>query len=491
MPGFKAQFFPEETQQQQQTHDAAAATAAPSSQSPYCKHNEELVSLFVSSLFLAGIVGALVASVTSRKFGRRNTMLAGGVAFLIGAVLMSCAVHMAMLIAGRLAMGLGVGLTTQASPLFLSEMAPYKYRGALNIMFQLAVAIGIFAAQLINYGTQHLDPWGWRLSLGLTGAPAIFLVLGCMFLPDTPNSLLERGFSSEAKTVLKRIRGVDDVEAEFEDIQDAAELAERNNTQWRALFCSRRYRPQLVLCLTIPILQQLSGINSVIFYAPQLFSSLGAGNDAALMMAVVIGSTGVLATLVALWLVDRAGRRALFFEGGAQMIAAEVVIGALLAVYFTGPAPVLPPPVAAAIIALVCIFVAGFAWSWGPLCWLVCTEIQPLETRSAGYSLSVVSNLAATFLIGQLFLPLLCALQYGIFFFFAGWVVAMTAFVAVCLPETKGVPLEVIERELFAEHRVWRAMVLGSGGGGGAENAGGQDHEGGLQCGDENKRSRL
>ena len=106
---------------------------------------------------MAGIVGALIASTTSRKFGRRNTMLAGGVAFLIGAVLMTCAVHMGMLIAGRMAMGLGVGLTTQAAPLFLSEMAPYKLRGALNILFQLAITIGILMAQLINYGTQYLQ----------------------------------------------------------------------------------------------------------------------------------------------------------------------------------------------------------------------------------------------------------------------------------------------------------------------------------------------
>lgn len=113
-----------------------------------------MIGLFVSSLFLAGIVGALVASHTSRKWGRRNTMLGGGIAFLIGAVFMACAVHMAMLIIGRMFMGIGVGLTTQAAPLFLSEMAPYKLRGALNVLFQLSITVGILIAQLINYGTQ-------------------------------------------------------------------------------------------------------------------------------------------------------------------------------------------------------------------------------------------------------------------------------------------------------------------------------------------------
>jgi sugar porter (SP) family MFS transporter len=368
-----------------------------------------MIGLFVSSLFLAGIVGALVASVTSRKYGRRNTMLAGGVAFLIGAVLMACSVHMAMLIMGRMAMGLGVGLTTQAAPLFLSEMAPYKYRGALNILFQLAITIGILIAQLINFGTQHIQPWGWRLSLGLTGAPAILLVLGCMFLPDTPNSLLERGMPDEAKKVLKRIRGVDDVHAEFEDIEEAAEAAARCGNQWKTIF-KPAYRPQLILCILIPALQQMTGINSVIFYSPQLFSSLGASGSAALLNTVIIGAVNVLTTLVAIWLVDRAGRKALFLEGGIQMIAAEVAIGVLLATQFG--AGVLTQGVAYAIIVLICVFIAGFAWSWGPLCWLVCTEIQPLETRSAGYAISVTCNFLTTFLIGQAFLSMLCAMEW-------------------------------------------------------------------------------
>jgi MFS transporter, SP family, sugar:H+ symporter len=148
MPAFRQQFFP------QTAADKAHPEAEVEAASPYCKHNDAVVSLFVSSLFLAGIVGALVASLTSRMFGRRNTMLAGGVAFALGAALMAASAHVAVLISGRMAMGLGVGLTTVAAPLFLSEMAPYKLRGTLNVLFQLAVAVGILIAQLINYGTQ-------------------------------------------------------------------------------------------------------------------------------------------------------------------------------------------------------------------------------------------------------------------------------------------------------------------------------------------------
>jgi sugar porter (SP) family MFS transporter len=424
-----------------------------------------MIGLFVSSLFLAGIVGALVASLTSRKFGRRNTMLAGGLAFLFGSIIMASAVHMAMLIIGRLFMGLGVGLTTQAAPLFLSEMAPYKLRGALNVLFQLSITIGILVAQLINYGTQYIPEWGWRLSLGLCGAPAILLVIGCSFLPDTPNSLLERGFPDEAKRVLRRVRGVEDVSAEYEDIREAADAALRSGNQWRTIL-KPAYRPQLILCILIPALQQLTGINSVIFYAPQLFSSLGAGSEAALLNTVIIGAVNVLSTLVALYLVDRLGRKALFYEGGLQMIAAEVTIGVLLATQFTSTVladgsvgGTMPPSAAIAIIVLICVFIAGFAWSWGPLCWLVCTEIQPLETRSAGYAISVTANFALTFLIGQAFLSMLCAFQWGIFVFFAGWVLIMTIVVLLFVPETKGVPMEEIQEQLFMRHWFWGRLV--------------------------------
>lgn len=278
-----------------------------------------------------------------------------------------------------------------------------------------------------------------------------------MFLTDTPNSLLERGMPDEAKRVLKRIRGVDNVDAEYEDIQEAADAALRSGNQWRTIL-KPAYRPQLILCIVIPALQQLTGINSVIFYAPQLFSSMGSGSEAALLNTVIIGAVNVGATLVALWLVDRLGRKKLFYQGGIQMIVAEVTIGILLATQFSA-AGTLPPNVAIAIIVLICAFIAGFAWSWGPLCWLVCTEIQPLETRSAGYAISVTANFAMTFLIGQAFLSMLCAFKYGIFLFFAGWVLVMTLVVAFLVPETKGVPMEEIQEQLFMKHWFWGRTI--------------------------------
>lgn len=176
--------------------------------SPFCKYDDPVISLFVSVLFLAGIGGAFLGSWTNKWRGRRPTMILGGACFLAGAVVMAAAVHVSMLVIGRVLLGIGVGLSVQCGPLFLSELAPARLRGMFNVQFQLFITIGILLGQVINYLTQH-HPFGWRLSLGLAGAPALLLVAGCMLVPETPNSLVERGHTEEARRVLVKIRGTE------------------------------------------------------------------------------------------------------------------------------------------------------------------------------------------------------------------------------------------------------------------------------------------
>jgi MFS family permease len=172
---------------------------------------------------------------------------------------------------GRLILGLGVGFATQATPLYLSEMAPYNLRGALNVMFQLAVTIGILAAQLINYGLQYVQPWGWRVALAMGAVPALVVLVGSLMLPETPNSLIQRGRYDQGRKVLQRIRGVDDVDLEYDDITDASEEAAKMKSAMR-LIVGRGYRPQLAIAVLVPIFQQFTGINAIMFYAPQLVS---------------------------------------------------------------------------------------------------------------------------------------------------------------------------------------------------------------------------
>lgn len=188
----------------------------------------------------------------------------------------------------------------------------------------MAITIGILVAQLVNYGTAKIQGgWGWRLSLALAAVPAIMLTIGSIFLPDTPNSILERGHAEKARRMLRKIRGTDNVDEEFQDLMDATKAAKKVEHPWRNIL-QPRYRPQLIMCTLIPFFQQITGINVIMFYAPVLFMTLGFGQNASLMSAVITGTVNVVATLVSIFSVDRFGRRALFLEGGMQMIVCQV-----------------------------------------------------------------------------------------------------------------------------------------------------------------------
>lgn len=202
-------------------------------------------------------------------------------------------------------------------------MAPYKYRGALNIGFQLSITIGILVANVLNYFFAKVKS-GWRLSLGGAVVPALIVTIGALVLPDTPNSRIERGERETAKDQLKRIRGVDNVDEEFADLVAASEESRQVEHPWANLL-QRKYRPHLTMAILIPFFQQLTGINVIMFYAPVLFSTLGFGNDASLMSAVITGFVNVGATWVSIYSVDKVGRRALFLEGGIQMLICQVL----------------------------------------------------------------------------------------------------------------------------------------------------------------------
>ncbi|CAJ2630958.1 unnamed protein product [Trifolium pratense] len=426
-------------------------------ESQYCKYDNELLTLFTSSLYLAALVASFFASTTTRVMGRKTSMFVGGLFFLIGALLNGFAQNIGMLIVGRLLLGFGVGYCNQSVPVYLSEIAPAKIRGALNIGFQMMITIGILVANLINYGTSKLEN-GWRISLGLGAVPAIMLCLGSLFLSDTPNSMIERGQSDAARKMLQKIRGIDNVEEEFQDLINASEEAKNVEHPWKNI-TQPRYKPQLTFCSFIPFFQQLTGINVIMFYGPVLFKTLGFGDDAALMSAVISGGVNVLATFVSIFSVDKFGRRFLFLEGGVQMFICQIAVGTMIALKFgvsgegsftRGEANLL--------LFFICAYVAAFAWSWGPLGWLVPSEICSLEVRSAGQAINVAVNMLFTFGIAQIFLNMLCHLKFGLFFFFAGFVLIMTVFIALFLPETKNVPIEEMNK-VWKSHWFWTKFV--------------------------------
>lgn len=447
MDDFLKEFFPEVYRRKQ----------ANLKETDYCKYDNQILTLFTSSLYFAALVSTFAASHVTRNKGRRASILVGSVSFFMGGIVNAFAKNIAMLIIGRVLLGFGIGFGNQAVPLYLSEMAPSKIRGAVNQLFQLATCLGILIANFINYGTNKIHPWGWRLSLGLATVPATFMFVGGLFLPETPNSLVEQGKLEEGRRVLEKVRGTKNVDAEFADLVDASAAAQAIKNPFRNLL-KRKNRPQLIIgALGIPAFQQLTGNNSILFYAPVIFQSLGFGSGAALYSSTITSGALVVATLISMALVDKFGRRAFFLEASAEMIICNVAVAVTLALEF-GQGVVLPKGIGVFLVIVIFIFVLAYGRSWGPLGWLVPSELFPLETRSAGQSMVVCVNMIFTALIAQCFLASLCHLRYGIFLLFAGLIVIMATFIFFLLPETKQVPIEEIHF-LFENHWFWKRYV--------------------------------
>ncbi|KAF5193454.1 Sugar transporter protein [Thalictrum thalictroides] len=426
--------------------------------SNYCKFDSQLLTLFTSSLYIAGLVASFFASSITKAFGRKPSILIGGASFLTGAALGGAALNIYMLIIGRVLLGIGVGFTNQSVPLYLSEMAPSHYRGAINIGFQLSAGIGVTTAALVNFGTEKIGGnLGWRISLFMASVPALILTIGAIFLPETPNSLIQNDKNHlKAMLMLQRVRGVTDVEEELESLIKANAISKTVKNPFKKIL-ERNYRPQLVMAIVIPFFQQVTGINVITFYAPIIFRTVGFGESASLISALILGIGGTSAAFISMFLVDRFGRRCLFMIGGIQMIITQTIVGRIMATQVGDHNPV-SSGYAYSILVLICIYVVGFSWSWGPLGWLVPSEIFPLEIRSAGQSISVAVSFLSTFIIAQTFLTMLCHFKSDIFFFFGGWVTIMTLFVYLLLPETKNVPLELMY-QIWREHWFWKKIV--------------------------------
>jgi len=423
----------------------------------YCKFDDQRLQLFTSSLYLAALVASFAASRACTRFGRKRTMQAASVFFLAGTALCAFATNLAMLIVGRVCLGVGVGFGNQAAPLFLSEIAPAHIRGALNILFQLNVTVGILLASIVNYFASRVHPLGWRYALGGAAVPAAGLFLGSLVITETPTSLVERGRDDAGRRTLEKIRGTADVDAEFDEIRAACDLARALSEEekpYRRLMRPES-RPPLVIAVAMQVFQQFTGINAIMFYAPVLFQTMGLGTDSSLLSAVVTGGVNVVSTVVSILLVDKVGRRKLLLEACVQMLVAQTAVGGIMVVHVRADNEP-SRSWAVAIVVLICVYVSSFAWSWGPLGWLIPSETFPLETRTAGFSFAVSSNMLFTFLIAQAFLSMMCSMRAFIFFFFAVWIVAMAAFVLALLPETKGVPIDEMVDRVWRRHWFWK-----------------------------------
>ncbi|WVZ85911.1 hypothetical protein U9M48_032769 [Paspalum notatum var. saurae] len=459
MEGFLKKFFPE-----------LLKRTAHANKDVYCIYNNQALTAFTSSLYAFGMLGTLVASRVTRRVGRQTIMLIGGSLFLVGALVNAGAANIAMLIVGRMLLGLGLGFSGQATPVYLAEVSPPRWRGGFISAFPLFISIGYLVANLINYGTSRIPEWGWRLSLGLAAVPAAVMVVGAAFIPDTPSSLVLRGKHDAARAALQRVRGKGvDIGAEFADIVAAAEHDRRNEEGAFRRILRREYRPYLVMAVAFPVFLNLTGVAVTAFFSPILFRTVGFESDAALMGAVILGLMNIAGILGSGFAMDRYGRKLLFMIGGALMFACQACYTLIATFFFysctiigshLGNGSKMAKGYAVTVLVVTFIFSASFSWSWGALYWTIPGEIYPVEVRSAGQGTAVALNLGLNFLQAQFFLAMLCCFKYGAFIFYASWLVVMTAFAVAFVPETKGVPLESMG-DVFARHWYWGRFVKG------------------------------
>ena len=395
---------------------------------------EEIV---VSGVLLGATIGAIIGGKAADFFGRRRVLLVTAAIFGIGALTSAIAPSPAILIVSRVVLGLAIGLASTNVPVYLSEVAPARARGWVVSLFQLAVTIGIVIAYLTDYAFAGME--GWRWMLGLAVVPALVFGAGMFFLPETPRWLIRGGQHEVAHRVLIRIRELADVDVEIEEIK--ASLAQQTESgRWVDLL-SQQVRPALIVGLGLAIFQQITGINTVIYYAPKILQAAGFNSASGAILATAgVGVVNVSMTIIAMFLVDRAGRRPLLLVGIAGMIVTLGMLGLSFRISNQS--------VQLAWIAVICLmgYVASFAISLGPIFWLMIAEIYPLKIRGLAEGMAATFNWGSNLLVSLTFLTLVEKLgASSTFLLYAFASVASWLFAYYLVPETKGRTLEEIE----------------------------------------------
>ena len=395
------------------------------------------LEVIVSGVLAGAAVGALLGGRLADLFGRRKLLIVTAIIFGAGGIVCAAATSPAILVIGRIIVGLGIGLASGTVPVYISEVSPADARGWQVSLFQLAITVGILLAYIVDYAFASIQ--GWRWMFGLAVVPAAIFGMGMLFLPESPRWLARRGHHEKARAMLSRIRGTSDVSAELQEIERSLAHADERG-RLSDLFAPS-VRPALVVGIGLAIFQQVTGINTVIYYAPLIIQSAGISSESGAILATAgIGVVNVLMTIVAMWLIDRVGRRPLLLVGTAGMVATLGLLG--LAFRMSGKSGAL---VWLAVISMM-VYVASFAISLGPIFWLLISEIYPLKIRSSSEGLAAAFNWGSNLLVSLTFLTLLETIGSARTFWLYGlFAIAAWIFSYFRVPETKGRTLEEIE----------------------------------------------
>ncbi|MEH3038110.1 MAG: sugar porter family MFS transporter [Sphingomonas adhaesiva] len=386
----------------------------------------------VASALIGTVIGSLIAGAPADRYGRKPMLLVVAIAYVVSSLGAALAGNWAMLLAFRFLGGLAIGAASVVTPVYIAEVSPARFRGRLVALNQLNIVLGILIAFASNYVIAQVVPGddSWRWMLGIVAVPSAIFLAVTLALPDTPRWYAVNGREAQALAVMRRL-GFAAPEAELARMQDArardgaAEAAPR-------LF-QRRYATPVGCAIAIAMFNQLSGINALLYYAPRIFALGGAGADSALLQSVAVGGTNLAFTVLALFLIDRFGRKPLLYVGSVACAAALILVGIQLEA---------ARPDGTLVLLGLMGFIAAFAVSQGAVIWVFLSEVFPSEVRGKGQALGSTTHWVMAAAITWLFPVVAGALGGFVFFFFGAMMLAQLVWVRRFMPETNGVALE-------------------------------------------------
>ena len=397
----------------------------------------------VSSMMLGAAVGALFNGWLSFRLGRKYSLMVGAVLFVAGSVGSAFAASVEMLLAARIILGIAVGIASYTAPLYLSEMASENVRGKMISMYQLMVTLGIVMAFLSDTAFSYSGNW---LAL-----PALLLIVLVIFLPNSPRWLAEKGRHVEAEEVLRMLR--DTSEKARDELNEIRESLKLKQGGWALFKINRNVRRAVFLGMLLQAMQQFTGMNIIMYYAPRIFKMAGFTTTEQQMIAtLVVGLTFMFATFIAVFTVDKAGRKPALKIGFSVMAIGTLVLGYCLMQFDNGTAS---SGLSWLSVGMTMMCIAGYAMSAAPVVWILCSEIQPLKCRDFGITCSTTTNWVSNMIIGATFLTLLDTIgAAGTFWLYTALNVAFIGVTFWLIPETKNVTLEHIERRLMSGEKL-------------------------------------
>lgn len=404
---------------------------------PYFHLSEWGEGFAVSSLYLGCMAGCLIAGAISEKYGRKPGLMLSAFLFGVSAIGVALSHQLSWFIFFRIIGGLGVGMASMLSPMYIAEISPADIRGRMVSINQLTIVIGILLTYYVNYALANTGADAWRWMFGCGIIPSLLFFIGMCFVPESPRWLLKMNRLEKGRNILQKIGGAGYTEDVITQIEGSVQKEQR--TGW-AVLLNKKVLPVLIIGIVLAVYQQFCGINVVFFYAPDIFAKTGAGVQSQLLQTVAVGAVNLVFTLVAMWLVERAGRRGLMLFGSAALVICYMIIGYLLK-DVAGNGMFL--------LVMVLLAIASYAVSLAPVTWVLISEIFPNRIRSEGVAVATFFLWLACYILTLTFPVIMSKFGgYTAFWIYAGVCVLGFLFVYFKVKETKGKTLEELE-EVF------------------------------------------